>query len=283
MSPSRSSVDAGNMLNEWRCRCFEPPAGSPIRTFLMLHGWGQTGTSLERIGRLLERDARVLIPDLPGFGSAPMLAQGAGTAEYAAWLAERIANGDWPIARPLVLVGHSFGGRVAIRLAAARPDLVDALVLIAGAGLKKRRSPLFRLRAAILRHGAHLARAIDRLAGSELHAAYARRVGSADYRRAGPLRATFVRTITEDLSDTAPAVRCPTLLLYGEEDRETPPEFGRRYAELMPDACFETLAGFGHLDILGAGAFQCEHRIRRFLARSDLRRPEAVDQLGGSR
>ncbi len=266
MPVRRPPVRSDDAKDAWCCRRLDPPGGDVARTFVLLHGWGRTGRDMERLGRLLVRDGRILIPDLPGFGGTPMLPEGAGTEDYAAALAERIERRDWPVVRPLLLVGHSFGARVAIRLAVARPDLVDAMVLIAGAGLKRRRSPLFRLRAGILRTGARCARAIDRLAGTRLHAAYADRFGSADYRRAGPLRATFVRTIAEDLAAVAPRVRCPVLLLYGADDRETPPEFGRRYAALIPGARFEELAGFGHLDILAAGAFRCEDRIRRFLA-----------------
>lgn len=225
-----------------------------------LHGWGQSGAAMAKLAGLFPGTAHP-IPDLPGFGAEPMLAEGAGTQDYADWLADRLG------AAPAVIVGHSFGGRVAIRLAVRHPDRVRALVLIAGAGLKRRRGPLFRLRAAALRLAGRAARLADRLFGSALHQAFRNRFGSADYRNAGPLRATFVRTVNEDLAEEARRVGVPVLLLYGADDTETPPEFGRRFAALMPDAELHVLEGFGHLDILGRGAFRCQTLIERFLAR----------------
>ncbi len=93
------------------------------------------------------------------------------------------------------------------------------------------------------------------------------RVGSPDYRSAGAMRPILNRVIHEDLSDVAKAVRCPTLLLYGENDRETPPEIGQRLRELIPSprANLVVLENFGHLDILTAGRHQVALRIRTFL------------------
>lgn len=239
-------------------RGFSAVADAP--PMVWLHGWGQSGAAMARLAGLFPA-ASHLIPDLPGFGAEPMLAEGAGTQDYADWLAARLGES------PAVIVGHSFGGRVAIRLAVRHPARVRALVLIAGAGLKRTRSPAFRLRAAALRAALRAARAVDRLAGSTLLEAYRARFGSADYRHAGPLRATFVRTVNEDLSEAARRVGAPVLLIYGAEDGETPPEIGRRFAALMSDAEFHVADGFGHLDILGRGAFRCQTLIERFLAR----------------
>lgn len=225
-----------------------------------LHGWGQSGVAMATLAALFPA-ASHLIPDLPGFGAEPMLVEGAGTQDYADWLATRHG------ATPAVIIGHSFGGRVAIRFAVRYPERVRAVVLIAGAGLKRKRGLGFRLHASVLRLVGRFARHADRLFGSDLLAAFRSRFGSPDYRNAGPLRATFVRTIEEDLSEAARDVRLPVLLIYGREDNETPPEFGSRYAALLPDAELHILDGFGHLDILGRGAFQCQTLIGRFLAR----------------
>lgn len=224
-----------------------------------LHGWGQTGASLVPLAELLPGKDIILF-DLPGFGQTPMLAPGAGTADYAEALAIRL-----PSDRPAILIGHSFGARVALRYAARHPDRLRALILIAGAGLKRRRGPVFRIRAFLLRLLGRLARGIDRLSGTRLNEAYKMRFGSADYRAAGPLRPTFVATVNEDLSEIAASIEIPVLLIYGAEDRETPPEFGRRYHALMPRSELHVLAGFGHLDILGPGRFQCAHLIAEFL------------------
>ena len=227
-----------------------------------LHGWGQSGGSLLPLARLLATRRSGIVFDLPGFGKTPMLAPDAGTADYADALAAEIAGEE-----RVVLVGHSFGARVALQFAARHPARVAALVLIAGAGLKRKRSRVWRLRAYGLKTLGRLLRALDRLAGTDLHARYRRRFGSPDYRRAGALRGTFLKAVNEDLGALAQHIRVPVLLIYGRDDRETPPEIGTRFAALMPAAELHILEGFGHLDILSRGAYQCEHLIARFLER----------------
>jgi len=239
-----------------------PHGDGPVPTLVWLHGWGQTGASLLPLAGLLAPRSHALVFDLPGFGRTPMLAPDAGTADYADALAAEIAGKE-----RVVLVGHSFGARIALQFAARYPTRVAALVLIAGAGLRRERSRVWRFRAYGLKTLGRLARVLDRLVGSDLHVRYRRRFGSADYRRAGALRGTFLKAVNEDLGALAQAVHVPALLIYGREDRETPPEIGARFAALMPGAELHVLEGFGHLDILGRGAYQCEHLIARFLER----------------
>lgn len=237
-----------------------PPAPAPLLVFLP--GWGQSHQSVLPLARLLSPRFAARLYDLPGFGATPMLASGAGTADYADALAPLL-----PLGRPVILVGHSFGARVAIQCAARHPSRVAGLILIAGAGLQKKRSPAFRLKAFGLRQLGRAARALDGLIGSRLGAAYGARFGSRDYRAAGGLRPTFVSVVREDLAPLAAALEKPVLLLYGADDSETPPEFGERYASLIPGSELHILKGFGHLDILRRGGYQCEHLIGSFLER----------------
>jgi len=243
-----------------------PQPETAPREMVWLHGWGLTGKSLAPLARLFAAKAATVVVDQPGFGATARLFDGAGSADYADALAAQLAKTD----RPRILVGHSFGARVALYAATRHPDTVSALVFIAGAGLPGRRSLTFKLRAAVLRGLGRLAGLADRLFGSDLKSAYAARFGSPDYRRAGELRATFVNVVNEDLSDLARRVSVPVLLIYGEHDTETPPESGRRYAALIPDAELHVLEGFGHIDILDRGAFQCQALIDRFLERHGL-------------
>lgn len=231
-------------------------------SFVWLHGWGQDSSALERLAGLLGTSGQHRLFDQPGFGKTPMLEKGAGTADYADALADQL---DTIGGGPHVFIGHSFGARVSLQIAARHPHLVKAIILIAGAGLKKRRSPLFKARAAFLRTLGTLAGISDKIAGTSFRDAYVARFGSADYKNAGDLRATFVTVVNEDLTQEAKQLRCPALLIYGSEDTETPPEFGRRFENLMPIARFEEVKGFGHLDILTRGAYQCEALIKTFL------------------
>lgn len=192
-----------------------------------------------------------------------MLATGAGTADYADALAEELATLPRPAKR--VIVGHSFGFRVAVQMAAKHAGAVDGIVAIAGAGLKRDRNAMWNLRATSIRLLGKLAGFVDGLFKTKLRVKWSARFGSADYRNAGDLRETFVAVVTEDLIEESKTARCPALLIYGADDTETPPEIGRKFASLIRDAAFQELPGFGHLDILGRGAAQCQTLIDEFL------------------
>ena len=231
-----------------------------------LHGWGQDKQSFSRIASLFKKAGPHTLYDFPGFGDTPMLDDGAGTREYAAALKDQL---DTIGKGPFIIIGHSFGGRVAIQMAAHYPDLIKAIVLIGGAGLKRKRSLIFKCRALILRCLGKLAKRCDTLFSTNLRALYAQRFGSADYKAAGDLRATFVNVVNEDLVSEASMVKCPALMLYGEMDTEAPPEIGKKYACLIKNGTYTELQGFGHLDILHNGAYQCHAIIDDFIKELD--------------
>ena len=69
------------------------------------------------------------------------------------------------------------------------------------------------------------------------------------------------------MTEAARAVRCPTVLVYGENDRETPPDIGERLKLLIPDAQLHVLRGFDHWNVLTDGQHQLSHRLSDFLER----------------
>lgn len=238
-----------------------PQAGEAPQ-IVWLHGWAQTHASLLGLAELMEKRATNILFDLPGFGQTEPLEQAAGSPDYAAALAAELAA--LPAGRRLV-VGHSFGCRVGLQLAAGWPELVDGLFLIAPAGLPRRRGVLWRGKAMGLKLIGRMARYADRLLGSRLHARFAGRFGSADYRNAGRLRETFVKIVNEDLSAVARQISQPVAIVVGEADTETPPEISRRYEHLIENAGLAVLPGFGHLDIVSRGRHQLQARLSRFL------------------
>ena len=262
MPESQFSQQPAHKALPSKSRWFSFRDGEQGQSLIWLHGWGMEHASLKRLAGLFSRTHKSVLYDQPGFGRTPKLPDGVGTEEYADDLARELENIP---GAPHILIGHSFGGRVAIQMAARRPSLVKAIVLIGGAGLQRRRSLKFKLRAYVLKNIGRLARFSDQLFGTRLRDAYVERFGSADYKNAGPLRPTFVRVVNEDLSQPAKSLRCPALLLYGSDDTEAPPEIGRRFENLMPIARFVEVRGFDHWDILGRGAYQCEALIRTFL------------------
>jgi pimeloyl-ACP methyl ester carboxylesterase len=98
---------------------------------------------------------------------------------------------------------------------------------------------------------------------------HTRTFGSTDYLAAGALRPVFVRLVAEDYTDDARAIRCPVLLLWGSEDRETPVWLAERFRSLMDGhATVEILPHKDHHLYLGTGAHLCAFKIRSWLEAS---------------
>lgn len=236
---------------------------APDRRYLFVwgHGWGQDRHAFAALSQVLSRHAAHLLLDFPGFGQSEPPPEGWGTEHYADAAAQLIS--EYRGHEKVIWVGHSFGGRVGIQLAARYPDLLSGLVLISAAGLPRRRSFIegLRVRSSILLFKA-LKRAAQ-LVGIDQQRLYAR-FGSADYRAAGPLRQVFIRVVNEDLSEPAKRIRCPVLLIYGENDTETPPELGQRLAQLIPKSQLMVLPGQDHYSVLGAGRHVVIKRLSDF-------------------
>lgn len=224
------------------------------------HGWGQSAGELAPLAESLKPFAGSSLIDFPGFGQSPKPPDTWGTAEYADLVANWIRTQKY---KRIVWIGHSFGGRVGLQLAARHSELISGMVLIASAGLQRRRSLADRMRIGLrkwifktARIFLHEGPRLDRLR---------QRLGSSDYRAAGALRPILTRVVSEDLTDVAKAVRCPTLLIYGTADTDTPPEIGQRFKNLIPRSELVLLNGFGHLSVLSEGRHQVVLQIRKFL------------------
>ncbi|HXX89918.1 MAG TPA: alpha/beta hydrolase [Acidimicrobiales bacterium] len=211
-----------------------------------LHGWGRSHADFAGVfGPGAGRQAPpVLGPDLPGFGATPPPPEPWGSAEYARVVAAMVEAACGPGAAPVVLLGHSFGGRVAVTLAAARPDLVGGLVLT---GVPLVRRPGARRRPPV---GYRLVRGLRRLGlvGEERLERARRHHGSADYRNAeGVMRGVLVRLLGEDYRPALVALRCPLELVWGDDDAEVPLSVAEAAAALVPGATLTVFAGAGHL------------------------------------
>jgi pimeloyl-ACP methyl ester carboxylesterase len=200
-----------------------------------LHGWGRDRRDL--IGAV--GDHRALAVDLPGFGTSPPPPVPWGSADYAAAVGRLLEERSL---HPAVLVGHSFGGRVAVVLAADRPDLVSGLVVIG--------TPLLRGPGRSVAWSHRLARYANRigLISDDAMEARRRRHGSADYRAAtGVMRQVLVRVVNEDYADHLGRVTAPTAFCWGEDDTAAPVPTVRRAWELVGNpVSFDVVAGSGH-------------------------------------
>lgn len=209
-----------------------------------LHGWARTSADFGAAATLLARDGIASVAlDLPGFGASPLPSSAGGSALYARLL-EPVLSQFGP--GPLVLVGHSNGGRVAMALTLAHPDRVRAVVL-SGAPLIRlanaRRSPwAYRIVRALHRH---------RLISEARMEAARQKYGSRDYRNAtGLLREILVASVNENFEAQLAQVTAPVSLVWGANDHDVPIEVAQRISALLvhsPDVELDVLAETGHL------------------------------------
>ncbi len=184
---------------------------------------------------------RTVALDLPGFGESQLPPEVWGSEEYAEHIAAVLSSVGVDRAH---FVGHSFGAKTSLCLAAARPDMVDKLVVAGSPGL--RIPPSFEAR--IKRTASRAARLFGRLGapGQALRDAIYRRVASRDYREAGELRPILVRVVNEDLAGALTTITSPTLLVWGVDDDAVPVAVAQRMEKLIPDAGLVVLEGAGH-------------------------------------
>jgi pimeloyl-ACP methyl ester carboxylesterase len=200
-----------------------------------LHGWARTRQDLTPI---VEPFGGASI-DLPGHGASPDPPEAWGAEQYA----EVVAKALEQLHVQPVVVGHSMGGRVAVCLAAARPDLVGSLVLT-GAPLLRPPSPGGKAPLAF-----RVAKRLHRLGVvSDARMEAERRThGSADYRNAqGVMRDSLVRLVNEDYREQLGRVRCHVEMVWGDGDTAATAAMAHEAASLLADAHLEVLPGVGH-------------------------------------
>lgn len=245
--------------------------GSAPAQVLALHGWGRTHADFTAaLGpKAADGPLAVVAPDLPGFGATPPPPLPWGSAQYAAALLALFASaapghppGEGELRAPAVVVGHSFGGRVAVALAAEHPDLVGALVLtgvpqLVRIGPRRRPPAAYRVLRAMRR-----ARLV-----SEGRVEQARqRYGSADYRAAqGVMRGVLVQALSEGYEAYLDRLRCPVEFLWAQDDTAAPVAVAEAAAERVPGSTLTLCGAVGHLTPLtAAGALRAA--VERALA-----------------
>ena len=207
---------------------------------VLLHGWGSNITLFANMTDLLSKKYKVVAMDMPGFGKSDEPKEVWDVSSYVQFVIDFLKDYD---AKEVMFLGHSFGGRVIIKMH-SRNDLpfkVTKVILVDSAGIMPPKSN----KKAVLSLGI-----VKKIFPDALEN-FRKKMGSADYAAASPMmRQVMVKVVNEDLEPYLPNIKAPTLLIWGVNDTATPLSDGEKMEKLIPDAGLVKLENAGHYSFL---------------------------------
>lgn len=227
---------------------------------LLLHGWGGSIESMSTIFSEFTKYRSVYALDLPGHGKSSLPPSAWRTADFTNCVLKAM---DLLDLRSPDIIAHSFGGRIAIQLAALHADRIGKLVLVDSAGVIPPRPLKYKLRVAI----AKVAKLLGKYGGTigeRLRNFVYGKVASKDYIAAGALRDSFVLVVRDDLTGLMPRIKTPTLLIWGENDLDTPVSSAKTMQQLIPGSELVVLEHAGHFSYIDQSN-QFSLLVKRFL------------------
>ena len=226
--------------------------GEGIDTIVLLHGWGQNIQMMEPIGNNLCKEAKILIIDLPGFGKSEEPNIIWTMYDYAECVHELLEKLD--IKNP-ILMGHSFGGKISLIYASKYE--VKKLVLFASPFKKEIKKLSLKTK---------LLKTAKKIPGLNKFEGFAKKhIGSRDYREASDfMRKILVEHVNLDITEDVKKINCPTLIVWGTEDKEVPIERAYELEKLIKDSgvvAYEGCTHYAYMERLG----QTINVLRSFL------------------
>jgi 3-oxoadipate enol-lactonase len=222
--------------------------GPPLFLF---HSLLSDRASFDAIVPELSKSFRVIVPELPGFGSSAAVGGGlAGVADRMADAVREAAGGD-----EAIVLGNGYGGFVALQMAIRHPAIAARFVLAdCGAAFSEAGREAFRNMAS-----ASKAKGLAAITDVAMRRLFALEFQTAHPDLMADRRAAFLRTDIDvfcaacdalaslDLRPELGKVTVPVLVLVGQHDEATPPPMARELAALLPQAHFEIVPGCAHV------------------------------------
>ena len=220
---------------------------------VLLHGWGCAVSLMKPVADFLAQDMQVLSIDFPGHGQSSRPPEPWGVPEYAQATLDVLRQLDF---LPCAVIAHSFGGRIVAQLAAEDATLFTKIILTGAAGIKKPQTEESRKRSEEFKKLKALCQTAKKMKifgalPDKMEEKLRQKYGSRDYNALdAEMRQTFVKVISLDLSDRYAKIQQPTLLIWGDQDTETPLWMGRQMEKDIPDAGLVVLEGGTHFAYL---------------------------------
>lgn len=216
---------------------------------LILHGWGGSSDSWVKFQEIVSKGGyKVIVPDLPGFGKSISPQEPWGIQDFAEFILNFIKTAKNEFVDPFYLIGHSFGGRIAVKFSGLYPEKIKKLILCDSAGIRP--TPNLKTRMIIL--AAEIGNAvfspqrlrIFRDGARNLFYAFLRR---RDYVKAkGPMKETMKKVISEDLLEDLSKIKAQALIVWGEKDKMVPIKYALTFKEKIKNSELIILPKIGH-------------------------------------
>lgn len=200
---------------------------------LILHGWGQSSSLWKQLASKLNSLSPTEAIDLPGFGNEPLVSPDWGIADYAKWTESYIKSHKL---KDVVLIGHSFGGKIATHVAIKNPQWLKKIILI-GSPVLYRPSTITKVKIATYK-----------LAKNILPKSLRTKFYSYDLKKAVDSRMgkIYGNSVRYDQTENLQKIAKPTLIIWGDRDEEASIDIARQMQKLIPNSKLEVLKNTGH-------------------------------------
>lgn len=209
-------------------RIFYKVRGNGDKTLVFLHGWQSQHNCFDPFLEIFSKKYKCIVLDFPPFNKSQEPKDVWGVEDYADMLFELLKKIN---VKKSCLIAHSFGSRVAIKFANCYNDNVEELILIGAAGCRPRRSLKYYFN--IYKY--------------KLKKKKPTNLGSPDYIALSPImRKSFIKIVNNFQESEMKTIKNKTLLIFGENDKDTPLYMAKRMLKLFKNARLEIIKGATH-------------------------------------
>lgn len=208
------------------------PENQPI---ILLHGWGQNTEMMAPVVKGFEDKFHIVLIDLPGFGKSDEPTTAWTIDEYV-YMVEVIVR-KMKLKNP-ILIGHSFGGKVALEYTSYHHD-VDKLIVFA---------PSFKAGVTDTNLKTKMLKGLKRIPLLKIFEKWAKdHMGSVDYKNASPtMKQVLVQSVTSGIEHHLGRITAPTIAIWGDLDDQVPLEQAYELEQSIPDCGLIVYPGGTH-------------------------------------
>lgn len=215
-----------------------------FKNVIILHGWGLSGKKYDKLCEFLNSDGyKTYAPDLPGFGNEKLRKKSMTLDDYVDFVKDFIE--EKKIQKPFIFIGHSFGGRIALKYSWKYPKDVSKLCLT-GVPVIRDRSVIKKLFFVLATTGGKIMKILPKNINNFFRKGLYFVIGEWDYYNAGPLKQVFKNIIEEDLVEYMREVRVPTFLIWGKNDILTPASMVSKIKKINPSVRSKIVPNMTH-------------------------------------